>query len=104
MHKSLLLSAAVAAVALLPSWVAAAPVVAADYQDDFVLTSDASARNGWSYLWNANGALGNPANYEALVVENGQYEPAGAPAAGGMLGIGSGSVDPIKFPANPPPD
>ena len=79
-------------------------MVVADYQDDFNLTTDPAARNGWSYHWNANGPLGNPANYVPLAVENGQYEPAGTPAAAGSLGIGSAAVDPVKFPQNPPPN
>jgi hypothetical protein len=83
---------------------AQAQVEAADYSSDFVLTTDPAARNGWSYWWNANGAIGNPANYQALGVENGQYEPIGTPAGAGALGIGSAPVDPAKFAVNPPTD
>ncbi len=37
----------------------------ARYQHDFALTG--APIPGWSYLWNANGPMGNPANYVPLV-------------------------------------
>ena len=39
--------------------------VAAEYQVDFTTTG--APKTGWSYLWNANGPIGNPANYVTLV-------------------------------------
>src|SRR5262245_46660904 len=39
--------------------------VAAEYQADF--TTVGAPKPGWSYLWNANGPIGNPANYVPLV-------------------------------------
>ncbi|MGB7157783.1 MAG: PEP-CTERM sorting domain-containing protein [Tepidisphaeraceae bacterium] len=38
--------------------------VVADYQDDF---SYPAASVGWTYLWNANGAIGTATNYVSLV-------------------------------------
>jgi len=85
---------------------ASAQTTVADFQDDFETGAPAA---GWRYLWNANGALGNPANYVPLVADNGRYEtvangayPDAAP--GSFLTAGSGPVDPLRFPANPPPD
>lgn len=82
----------------------------ADYETDFAVSADPAERNGWSYLWNANGPLGVPANYTPLAPADGQYEPAGDPANAPGLVIGSDPydvMDPddvVKFPTNPPPD
>lgn len=43
---------------------AASAGVVADYQDDFTYPTP---KVGWSYLWNANGAIGTAANYVSLV-------------------------------------
>jgi hypothetical protein len=40
--------------------------VVADYQTDFSYPTPAS---GWSYLWNANGAIGTAANYVPLLAD-----------------------------------
>src|SRR5687768_4494811 len=40
--------------------------VVADYVDDFSYPAPAP---GWSYLWNANGAIGSTANYAPLVAD-----------------------------------
>jgi hypothetical protein len=40
--------------------------VVADYQTDFAYPSPAA---GWSYLWNANGAIGTASNYVPLVAD-----------------------------------
>ena len=56
------------------SWAAAtaSAVVVADFQADF---THPVPSNGWSYHWNANGAIGNPANYVPLVPDAaGRYE------------------------------
>jgi hypothetical protein len=56
------------------SWGAAtaSALVVADYQADFTYPVPS---NGWSYHWNANGAIGNPANYVSLVPDAaGRYE------------------------------
>src|SRR5205814_6049004 len=42
----------------------------ADYQDEFNTSAPAA---GWSYLYNANGPLGNPANYVPLTASGGKY-------------------------------
>ena len=81
--------------------------VVADYQDEFRVTGGPAP--GWSYLWNANGPIGNPANYVPLVADNGRYESVanGAypdPDPGSTVAAGSAPVDPAKFPRNPPPD
>lgn len=83
--------------------VTAAPVVVADYQDEF---STAAPSPGWRYLWNANGPLGNPANYVPLVVDNGRYETLGNssypdPSPGNSLAAGTGPVDPLLYPFDP---
>ena len=57
---------------------AASPVgaaVVADYQGDF--QTSGTPAPGWSYLWNANGPIGNTANYVPLVHDTnlgGDYE------------------------------
>ena len=53
---------------------AARATIIADFTDDFSYPSPAS---GWSYLWNANGPIGNSANYALLVPDapgSGRYE------------------------------
>jgi hypothetical protein len=66
----------------------------ADYQDDFQTTGPAA---GWGYLYNANGPLGNPANYAPLTLSGGQYT-----APSGILAIGrTATVDPVAYPPNP---
>ncbi len=104
MGRKLLFGAVTSVCTMMFSALASADVVAADYDAEFNLTTNPELRNGWSYLWNASGPLGNPLNYASLAVENGQYEPAGAPAGANALGIGSAPVDPLKFPQNPPSD
>ncbi|MEO0586621.1 MAG: hypothetical protein AAF078_03185 [Planctomycetota bacterium] len=47
--------------------------VEADYRDDFSITSPTS---GWSYLWNANGNIGNPNNYTPLQASSAGYYSA----------------------------
>ena len=81
----------------------AAPVNVADYQDEFQV---GTPRAGWSYLWNANGPLGNPANYRPLVADNGRYEsvangtyPDAAP--GSSVAAGTGAVDVLRYPEVP---
>lgn len=81
----------------------AAPVQVADYQDDFSTTA---LSPGWRYLWNANGPLGNPANYVPLVVDNGRYETLANstypdPSPGNSLTAGTGPVDPLLYPFDP---
>ena len=39
-----------------------------------------SPASGWAYLWNADGAVGSPNNYEALVSTGGDYTSDGTPA------------------------
>ena len=56
------------------SWGAAtaSAVIVADFQADFTYPAPS---NGWSYHWNANGAIGNSANYLPLVPDAaGRYE------------------------------
>jgi len=51
--------------------------VVANYRDDF--KTDGTPKAGWGYLWNANGPIGNSANYVALVASSnfgGDYETA----------------------------
>lgn len=105
-NRRLACSAAPAAVLILAISPIAHAVVVADYEDDFQVGTPAT---GWSYLWNANGPLGDPDNYEPLVPDNGHYEtvqntayPDAAPGA--FLTVGAGPVDPVRFPQNPPPD
>jgi hypothetical protein len=78
-------------------------VPVADYQDDFSTTGFPA---GWRYLWNANGPLGNPANYVPLVLDNGRYETQANsaypdPAPGNSLAAGTGPIDPLLFPPDP---
>lgn len=98
------LSALALAVASRPAQAQVAPVNVADYQDDFQVAPGGA--NGWSFLWNANGPLGNPANYVPLVVDNGRYETVanGAypdPAPGSSLLVTSGPADPLRYPELP---
>src|SRR5688572_11286161 len=56
------------------SWGAAtaSALIVADFQADFTYPAPS---NGWSYHWNANGAIGNSANYVPLVPDAaGRYE------------------------------
>ena len=69
-----------------------APVVVADYQDDFQTPSPS---NGWSYLSNSGGALGNPANYSPLAFNGTQYQA-------GTVVAGRGAEDPVAFPPGSP--
>ncbi|MEM7657499.1 MAG: PA14 domain-containing protein [Bacteroidota bacterium] len=48
----------------------------ADYNTDFQGTSPAS---GWSYLWNANGAIGTAANYTPMLWNGSAYDSDGNP-------------------------
>jgi hypothetical protein len=75
---------------------AAAPVVVADYQDNFQTPSPAP---GWSYLTNTAGPLGNPANYTPLAYNGtaGQYQGG----TGGQVVAGRGPEDPLAFPPSP---
>jgi hypothetical protein len=75
------------------------PVAVADYQDDFAV---GALPPGWSLLWNANGPLGTPANYQPLVVDNGRYEtvangtyPDASPGA--SLALGRSAPDPLLY-------
>ena len=67
-------------------------VVIADYQDNFTTPTPAP---GWSYLTNANGPLGNPANYVPLGPGAGQYQS-------GSIVAGRGAEDPVAFPPGSP--
>jgi hypothetical protein len=77
--------------------VSAAPITDADYVDDFASPAPSS---GWSYLWNGSGAIGNSANYDALIYNAGQgwYTTTGGPVpnpAPGSFGIiGDGFAHP----------
>jgi len=66
----------------------------ADYQDEFNTSAPAA---GWRYLWNANGALGNPSNYVPLAPSGGQYT-----APSGTLTLGSSPSDLVAYPPVPP--
>lgn len=81
----------------------AAPVNVADFQDEFQFGMPGA---GWSYLWNANGPLGNPANYAPLVSDNGRYEsvyngayPDAAP--GSFVAVGSSVGELTRYPEIP---
>src|ERR1700690_2233709 len=70
--------------------------VVGDLQVDYSTPTPAS---GWSYLWNDNGAIGNPANYDALSYNGGVYSPGGlalpTAAPGNFLFLGgAGSLQP----------
>lgn len=76
----------------------------ADFQDEF---QAGTPRPGWSYLWNANGPLGNPAHYAPLVGDNGRYEsvangvyPDAAP--GSFVTVGTSPVDLLQYPYDLP--
>ena len=82
---------------------AATPVgaaVVADYQGDF--QTNGTPAPGWSYLWNANGAIGNSANYVPLVHDTnlgGDYETVANgvrpdPAPGAYLAASQTAVYP----------
>jgi hypothetical protein len=85
----------------------ASAIVIADYQDDFVVTSDPNARNGWSYFWNANPPAGrptppfffhSPGTYAPLVAVGDQYEAPGTRIVAGSAPVGA--LDPA-FPPDP---
>jgi hypothetical protein len=92
--RSLLFAAALAVAA------PAGAAVVADYQADF--NTSGTPAPGWSYLWNANGPLGNSANYVPLVHDTnlgGDYETVanGArpdPAPGAFLAASQTAVYP----------
>jgi hypothetical protein len=66
----------------------------ADFQDEFQATGPAA---GWGYLYNGNGALGNPANYVPLTLNGGQYT-----GPSGILAVGrNATIDPVAYPPNP---
>ena len=71
---------------------AQAPVNVADFQDEF------GTGGGWSYLWNANGALGVPANYTPLTGAGDQFTGPSGPLAVGR----NTTVDPVAYPPVPP--
>jgi hypothetical protein len=88
------------AIVAVPVFGQTAPVNVADFQDEFQL---GTPRPGWRYLWNANGPLGNPANYLPLAADNGRYEsvangtyPDAAP--GSSVAVGSSPVDAAQYP------
>src|SRR5215204_2668639 len=92
-----------AIVGVLPGPASAAPVNVADYQDDFRTGTPGA---GWSYLWNANGPLGNRANYAPLVADNGRYESVANgvypdPAPGNFVATGSSPVEVARYPDVP---
>jgi hypothetical protein len=94
-----------AVVGVLPSRAAAQaqPVNVADFQDDF---RTGTFPAGWSYLWNANGPLGNRANYVPLGADNGRYESVANgtypdPAPGSSVAAGSSPVDVVRYPDIP---
>ena len=103
MMRRILAAGAVALAAVVtipPQDVSAQPVNVADYRDDFQVGTPGP---GWSYLWNANGPLGNPANYVPLVADNGRYETAAGgtyPDAppGSSLALGTSAVDLVQYP------
>lgn len=67
----------------------------ADFENDFSTTGPAA---GWGYLYNANGPLGNPANYVPLTLSGGRYT-----APSGVLTVGSNpTVDPVAYPPTVP--
>jgi hypothetical protein len=68
------------------------PVNVADFQDEF------GTGGGWSYLWNANGALGSPANYVPLTAAGDQFTGPSGPL---LIGRNT-TVDPVAYPAVPP--
>lgn len=51
-------------------------MVVANYRDDYQTDTPA---DGWQYLWNPNGAVGDPSNYEALISTGGDYTSDGSP-------------------------
>ena len=83
------------------SWGAAtaSAVIVADFQADF---THPAPSNGWSYHWNADGPIGNPANYVPLVPDApGRYETADQtpdafpdPAPGSSLSVTSTTLIP----------
>jgi hypothetical protein len=93
-----------AVVTVLPGRAVAQSVNVADFQDEFQV---GTPRPGWSYLWNANGPLGNPANYAPLVADNGRYESVANgtypdPAPGSFVAAGTSPVDLAHYPYDLP--
>ncbi|MCI4671722.1 MAG: PQQ-dependent sugar dehydrogenase [Bacteroidia bacterium] len=62
-------------------------LIVADYGDDF----GAPSGNGWEYLWNGGGPIGNDANYQSLSWNGTLYDGDGA---------NNGFPDPVTFWAN----
>jgi hypothetical protein len=87
--------AAVAGVVTSPA--GAALTVVADFQDDFGRTNSPPSV-GWSYRWNENGPLGNPANYNSLTVIGEQYLAPNQPILVGK----NANVDPVAYPVQFP--
>ncbi|UCG74247.1 MAG: chitobiase/beta-hexosaminidase C-terminal domain-containing protein, partial [Chromatiales bacterium] len=78
--RRLLLLALLSAVALVFTWTKAtaqnvSSAVIASFSEDF---APGSPGPGWSYLWNANGLLGDSANYEAMQWIGGAQYAGGA--------------------------
>jgi len=93
MRKSLLMGLTVTAAAS-----AASGSVIADFTADY---QNGTPKTGWSYLWNATGAIGDPSNYSALIpaalfgspTDNfydiaGSTFPTGSPGSYTILGNG----------------
>lgn len=80
-----------------PGTASAAMTVVADFQDDFGSPTVPPA-TGWAYLWNANGPLGDPANYVPLTGSAGQYTVSGQPILVGQ----NPTVDPLAYPVQFP--
>lgn len=62
-------------------------LIVANYQDDF----GAPSGNGWEYLWNGGGAIGNDANYMSLSWNGALYDGDG---------VNNGFPDPVTGWAN----
>lgn len=60
------------------SGASAFPTVVADYQTNF---QGPTPSPGWQYLWNANGAIGNMANYVPLLWTGSAYDSDGVPGS-----------------------
>lgn len=71
-----------------------AQLVISSFHDTFQLTTPPA---GWEYLWNSGGAIGNPANYTALLPNSsGVYTSDGAnalPTAAPAANVNFGLVD-----------
>jgi fibronectin-binding autotransporter adhesin len=53
-----------------------APVVIASFQEDF---QEGQPKNGWRYLWNVNGPIGDERNYADLQWDGSRYGATGSP-------------------------